>query len=161
MNNTRSFVTSGGLGTMGFGIPAAFGAKMGAPDKEVILFVGDGGCQMTIQELGTINQTDAAVKVVLLNNKFLGMVRQWQELFFDKRYSQTHMENPDFIKIAEGYGIKGKKVLSRPELSTAIEDMLNHKGAYLLEVSIEKENNVFPMVPTGASVSDVMLEPKK
>jgi acetolactate synthase-1/2/3 large subunit len=161
MNNTRSFVTSGGLGTMGFGLPAAFGAKMGAPDKEVILFVGDGGCQMTIQELGTINQTGAAVKVVLLNNKFLGMVRQWQELFFDKRYSQTHMENPDFIKIAEGYGINGKKVLSRPELSSAIEDMLNHNGAYFLEVSIEKENNVFPMVPTGASVSDVMLEQKK
>lgn len=161
MSNTRSFITSGGLGTMGFGLPAAFGAKMGAPDKEVILFVGDGGYQMTIQELGTINQTEAAVKIVLLNNKFLGMVRQWQELFFDKRYSQTHMVNPDFIKIAEGYGIKGKKVLSRPELSAAVDEMIDHKGAYLLEVSIEKENNVFPMVPTGASVSEVMLEPQK
>ncbi len=161
MDKTRSFITSGGLGTMGFGLPAAFGAKIGAPDREVILFVGDGGYQMTIQELGTINQTEAAVKVVILNNKFLGMVRQWQELFFDKRYAHTHMVNPDFIKIAEGYGINGKKVLQRPELESAIEDMLNHKGAYVLEVSIEKESNVFPMVPTGASVSDVMLEAKK
>lgn len=160
-SNTRSFVTSGGLGTMGFGLPAAFGAKMGVPDKEVILFVGDGGYQMTIQELGTINQTEAAVKVVIMNNKFLGMVRQWQELFFDKRYSHTHMVNPDFIKIAEGYGISGKKVLTRPELGSAIEEMINHKGPFVLEVSIEKENNVFPMVPTGASVSDVMLEAKK
>jgi acetolactate synthase-1/2/3 large subunit len=160
-SNTRSFVTSGGLGTMGFGLPAAFGSKMGAPDKEVILFVGDGGYQMTIQELGTINQTEAAVKVVLLNNKFLGMVRQWQELFFDKRYSHTHMVNPDFIKIAEGYGISGKKVLSRPELSSAIDEMINHKGPFVLEVSIEKETNVFPMVATGASVSDIMLEAKK
>ncbi|MBN1116478.1 MAG: biosynthetic-type acetolactate synthase large subunit [Bacteroidales bacterium] len=159
-NNTRSFITSGGLGTMGFGLPAAFGAKMGAPDRDVVLFVGDGGFQMTIQELGTIAQTEAAVKIVLLNNKFLGMVRQWQELFFDKRYAHTHMVNPDFIKIAEGYGIKGKKVLNRPELSSAIDEMLNHKGAYLLEVSIEKESNVFPMVPSGASVSDVMLEAK-
>ena len=161
MEKNRSFVTSGGLGTMGFGLPAAFGAKMGAPDREVILFVGDGGYQMTIQELGTINQSEAAVKVVILNNKFLGMVRQWQELFFDKRYAHTHMVNPDFIKIAEGYGINGKKVLHRPELENAIEEMLNHKGPFVLEVSIEKESNVFPMVPTGASVSDVMLEPKK
>jgi acetolactate synthase-1/2/3 large subunit len=160
-SKTRSFVTSGGLGTMGFGLPAAFGAKVGAPDKEVILFVGDGGYQMTIQELGTINQTEVAIKIVLLNNKFLGMVRQWQELFFDKRYSQTHMINPDFIKIAEGYGIKGKKVLNRPELSASIDEMLNHKGTFVLEVSIEKEDNVFPMVPTGASVSEVMLEPQK
>jgi acetolactate synthase-1/2/3 large subunit len=159
--NTRSFVTSGGLGTMGFGLPSAFGAKMGAPEKEVILFVGDGGFQMTIQELGTINQTEAAVKIVLLNNKFLGMVRQWQELFFDRRYSQTHMVNPDFIKIAEGYGIAGKKVLNRPELASAVQQMIDHKGPYLLEVSIEKEDNVFPMVPTGASVTEIILEPAK
>jgi acetolactate synthase-1/2/3 large subunit len=159
--HTRSFVTSGGLGTMGFGLPAAHGAKIGAPDKQVILFVGDGGFQMTIQELGTINQTQAAVKIVLLNNKYLGMVRQWQQLFFDRRYSETYLMNPDFIKVAEGFGIKGKKVLERPQLDFAIQEMLEYNGPYLLEVSIEKEDNVFPMVPTGASVSDVILEPKK
>ena len=159
--NKRSFVTSGGLGTMGFGLPAAHGAKIAAPEEEVILIVGDGGLQMTIQELGTINQTQAAVKIVLLNNKFLGMVRQWQQLFFDKRYSETSLLNPDFIKVAEGFGIKGKKVLHRPELNTAIQEMLDFKGPYFLEVNIEKEDNVFPMVLTGASVSDIILEPKK
>jgi acetolactate synthase-1/2/3 large subunit len=157
----RSFVTSGGLGTMGFGLPAAHGAKIGAPDREVILIVGDGGLQMTIQELGTINQTQAAVKIVLLNNKFLGMVRQWQQMFFDKRYSETYLLNPDFIKVAEGFGITGKKVLHRPELGSAIQEMLDFRGPYFLEVNIEKEDNVFPMVPTGASVSEVILEPKK
>lgn len=159
--NKRSFVTSGGLGTMGFGLPAAHGAKIGRPDKEVILFVGDGGLQMTIQELGTINQTQAAVKIILLNNKYLGMVRQWQQLFFDRRYSETYLMNPDFIKVAEGFGIKGKKVVERPQLDAAIQEMLEYNGPYLLEVSIEKEDNVFPMVPTGASVSDVLLEQKK
>lgn len=159
--NPRSFVTSGGLGTMGFGLPAAHGAKIGIPDKQVILFVGDGGFQMTIQELGTINQTQAAVKIVLLNNKYLGMVRQWQQLFYDKRYSETYLLNPDFIKVGEGFGIKGKKVLERPQLDAAIQEMLDYNGPYLLEVSIEKEDNVFPMVPTGASVSDIILEPKK
>jgi len=159
--HTRSFVTSGGLGTMGFGLPAAHGAKIGNPDKQVILFVGDGGFQMTIQELGTINQTQAAVKIVLLNNKYLGMVRQWQQLFFEKRYSETYLLNPDFIKVAEGFGIKGKKVIERPQLDSAIQEMLDFQGPYLLEVSIEKEDNVFPMVPTGASVSDIILEPKK
>jgi len=158
--NRRSFVTSGGLGTMGFGLPAAHGAKIGAPDKQVILFVGDGGLQMTIQELGTINQTQAAVKIVLLNNKYLGMVRQWQQMFFGRRYSETFLLNPDFIKVAEGFGIKGQKVLERPQLADAVQEMLDYKGPYLLEVSIEKEDNVFPMVPTGASVSDVILEPK-
>jgi acetolactate synthase-1/2/3 large subunit len=158
--NARSFVTSGGLGTMGFGLPAAHGAKIGAPDKQVILFVGDGGFQMTIQELGTINQTQAAVKIVLLNNKYLGMVRQWQQLFFDKRYSETYLLNPDFIKVAEGFGIAGRKVLERPELDSAIQEMLDFNGPYLLEVSIEKEDNVFPMVASGAAVSDVILEPK-
>jgi acetolactate synthase-1/2/3 large subunit len=161
LNYTRSFITSGGLGTMGFGLPAAHGAKIGAPEKEVILYVGDGGIQMTIQELGTINQTQAAVKIVLMNNKYLGMVRQWQQLFFDRRYSETYLLNPDFIKVAEGFGIKGRKVLHRPELGEAIDEMLNYKGAFLLEVSIEKEDNVFPMVPTGASVSDIILEPKQ
>jgi acetolactate synthase-1/2/3 large subunit len=159
--NTRSFVTSGGLGTMGFGLPAAHGAKIGMPHKQVVLYVGDGGFQMTIQELGTINQTQAAVKIVLLNNKYLGMVRQWQELFFDRRYSETYLLNPDFIKVAEGFGIKGKKVLERPQLDSAIQEMLDYNGPYLLEVSIEKEDNVFPMVPTGASVSEIILEPKK
>jgi acetolactate synthase-1/2/3 large subunit len=158
--HTRSFVTSGGLGTMGYGLPAAFGAKMGAPEKEVILIVGDGGLQMTIQELGTINQSECAVKIVLLNNKYLGMVRQWQQLFFDKRYSETYLMNPDFIMVSRGYGIQARKVLERPELEDGINEMLNHKGAFLLEVSIEKESNVFPMVPTGASVSDVILEPQ-
>jgi acetolactate synthase I/II/III large subunit len=159
--NPRSFVTSGGLGTMGFGLPAAHGAKIGAPDKQVILFVGDGGLQMTIQEMGTINQTQAAVKIVLLNNKYLGMVRQWQQMFFDKRYSETYLLNPDFIKVAEGFGIKGRKVLERPALADAVQEMLDFQGPYILEVSIEKEDNVFPMVPTGASVSDVILEPKQ
>ncbi len=158
--NSRSFVTSGGLGTMGFGLPAAHGAKIGAPDREVILFVGDGGIQMTIQELCTINQTQAAVKIVLMNNKYLGMVRQWQEMFFNKRYAETYLMNPDFIQVAKGFGILGKKILSRPELDAGIDEMLNYKGAFLLEVSIEKENNVFPMVPVGASVSDVILEPQ-
>jgi acetolactate synthase-1/2/3 large subunit len=159
--NKRSFVTSGGLGTMGFGLPAAHGAKIGAPDKEVVLIVGDGGLQMTIQELGTINQTQAAVKIVLMNNKYLGMVRQWQEMFFEKRYSETYLLNPDFIKVAEGFGIKGRKVLHRPELDAAIQEMLNYKGPYFLEVNIEKEDNVLPMVPAGASVSEVVLEHKK
>jgi len=159
--NKRSFVTSGGLGTMGFGLPAAHGAKIGAPEKEVILIVGDGGLQMTIQELGTINQTQAAVKIVLMNNKYLGMVRQWQQLFFGRRYSETYLLNPDFIKVAEGFGIKGKKVLHRPELENAVQDMLDFNGPYFLEVNIEKEDNVFPMVPTGASVSEVILEPQK
>ena len=161
MNKTRSFVTSGGLGTMGFGLPAAHGAKIGAPDREVILFVGDGGMQMTIQELGTIHQTQAAIKIVLMNNKYLGMVRQWQQRFFDKRYSETHLENPNFVKVAEGFGIKGKAVLDRSQLDSAIDEMLNCKESFLLDVSIEKEDNVFPMVPTGASVSEVILEPKK
>jgi acetolactate synthase I/II/III large subunit len=160
-NHTRSFVTSGGLGTMGFGLPASFGSKMAAPDKEVILIVGDGGFQMTLQELGTINQAQAAVKIVLMNNKYLGMVRQWQELFFDKRYSETYLLNPDFIKVADAFGIKGRKILERPELKDGVEEMIRHKGAYLLEVSIEKEDNVFPMVPTGASVSEIILEPQR
>ncbi len=157
MNNTRSFVTSGGLGTMGFGLPAAHGAKIGAPDKVVIGFIGDGGFQMTIQELATINQTGAAVKLVLLNNTCLGMVRQWQQLFFKRRYSETELKNPDFIKVAEGFGIKGKRIQKRKFLESGIQEMLDFKGPFLLEVAIEKEANVFPMVPAGASVSDVML----
>lgn len=155
---SRSVVTSGGLGTMGFGLPASIGAKIGAPDRTVISVIGDGGFQMTIQELGTIFQSEVAVKIVLLNNNFLGMVRQWQQLFFDKRYSQTELINPDFIAIAKAYCIAGQKVTERADLDAAIDTMLKHNGPYLLEVKIEKEDNVFPMVPTGASVSEIRLE---
>ena len=154
---TRSNVTSGGLGTMGFALPAAIGAKMGAPEREVVAYIGDGGYQMTCQELGTILQTGAAVKIVVLNNEFLGMVRQWQQLFFDKRYASTVMTNPDFIKLAEAYDIKATKVVKREDLAGAVKEMIASKESYFLEVMIEKEDNVFPMVPTGASVSDVRL----
>jgi acetolactate synthase I/II/III large subunit len=157
-NQSRSVVTSGGLGTMGFGLPAAIGAKIGRPDREVVLFVGDGGFQMTIQELGTIFQEGVAVKMVLLNNSFLGMVRQWQELFFDGRYSYTELKNPDFQTIARGYHIQSVKVTDRDELDMAIEKMCDTDGPFLLEVVVEKEGNVFPMVPAGASVSDIRLE---
>jgi len=155
--NTRSSVTSGGLGTMGFALPAAIGAKMGQPNREVIAVIGDGGYQMTIQELGTILQTNVAVKIVVLNNSFLGMVRQWQELFFDKRYASTVMTNPDFVKIAEGYEIEANRVTDRSNLNEAIKTMVSSKTSYFLEVVIEKEDNVFPMIPTGASVSDIRL----
>ncbi|RZS92484.1 biosynthetic-type acetolactate synthase large subunit [Aquimarina brevivitae] len=155
---SRSNVTSGGLGTMGFALPAAIGAKMGAPDREVVAIIGDGGYQMTIQELGTIFQTQVPVKIVVLNNDFLGMVRQWQQLFFDKRYASTEMINPDFVKIAEGYHIKAQKVTARNNLQEAIQEMIQHQGPYFLEVCVEKENNVFPMIPTGSSVSDIRLE---
>ncbi|MDR3061974.1 MAG: biosynthetic-type acetolactate synthase large subunit [Dysgonamonadaceae bacterium] len=154
---TRSVVTSGGLGTMGFGLPAAIGAKYGAPDRTVCLFVGDGGLQMTIQELGTIMQSDIDIKIVLLNNEFLGMVRQWQELFFEERYSETPMKNPDFIKIADAYGISGKTVSERDDLDAAISEMLNTPGAYLLEVRIEKKGMVYPMIPAGTCVTNVLL----
>ncbi len=156
-NQTKSNITSGGLGTMGFCLPAALGAKLGAPDREVIAVIGDGGFQMTIQELGTIFQTQAAVKIVILNNNFLGMVRQWQQLFFDKRYASTELMNPDFIKIAEGYGIKGRSIDERADLKGAIQEMIAYKGSFLLEVKVGKEDNVFPMVPSGASVSDIRL----
>lgn len=155
---SRSVVTSGGLGTMGFGLPAAIGAKFGNPDREVVLFVGDGGIQMTIQELGTIFRTRIPVKIVLLNNEFLGMVRQWQELFFDKRYASTEMTNPDFQTIAKGYFIESALVKERENLDAEIEKMVRHQGPYLLEVRVEKEDNVFPMVPSGAAVSDIRLE---
>ena len=157
-NLSKSNITSGGLGTMGFALPAAFGAKIGDPDREVIAVIGDGGFQMTIQELGTIFQSEAAVKIVILNNNFLGMVRQWQQLFFDKRYASTEMINPDFVAIAKGYFIEAKKVEKREKLNDEIKKMIQHKGPYLLEVIIEKEDNVFPMIPSGSSVSDVRLE---
>lgn len=156
-NQTKSNITSGGLGTMGFGLPAAIGAKMAAPDRQVISISGDGGYQMTIQELGTIFQQNIAVKVVVLNNDFLGMVRQWQQLFFDKRYASTEMINPDFVAIAKAYFLKARKVTKREELKEAIAEMMESKEAYFLEVCVEKEDNVFPMIPSGASVSDIRL----
>ncbi|QBN17625.1 biosynthetic-type acetolactate synthase large subunit [Flavobacterium nackdongense] len=156
-NSSKSMINSGGLGTMGFSLPAAIGAKMGRPDREVVAIIGDGGFQMTIQELGTIFQTKVAVKIVVLNNEFLGMVRQWQELFFDSRYASTVMTNPNFVAIAEGYHIQSKKVVNREDLDAAVAEMLASKDSYFLEVMIEKENNVFPMIPTGASVSEMRL----
>lgn len=155
---SKSNITSGGLGTMGFALPAAIGAKMAAPDREVVMIAGDGGYQMTIQELGTIFQQKVPVKIVVLNNEFLGMVRQWQQLFFDKRYASTEMVNPDFVAIAKGYGIKAQKVSERQYLKDAVKEMIDTDGPYFLEVRVEKEDNVFPMIPTGASVSDIRLE---
>jgi acetolactate synthase-1/2/3 large subunit len=155
---TRSSITSGGLGTMGFCLPAAIGAKFGAPNREVIAIIGDGGVQMTIQELGTILQTKINIKIVILNNEFLGMVRQWQELFFDKRYSSTEMINPDFMLLAKAYSIECKKVDKRDQLENAVKEMMEYNGSYFMEVRVGKENNVFPMVPSGASVSEIILE---
>ncbi len=156
-NKSKSNITSGGLGTMGFALPAAIGAKMGTPEREVVAVIGDGGYQMTIQELGTILQTKAAVKIVVLNNEFLGMVRQWQQLFFDKRYASTTMTNPDFVAIAKGYHIDAKRVTQREELAGAVSEMMASEEAFFLEVCVEKEDNVFPMIPTGSSVSEVRL----
>ncbi|WP_299583469.1 biosynthetic-type acetolactate synthase large subunit [uncultured Sunxiuqinia sp.] len=157
-SQSKSNVTSGGLGTMGYGIPAAVGAQLGAKDRTVCCFVGDGGFQMTLQELGTIVQNKLPVKIILLNNNFLGMVRQWQQLFFEKRYSFTELQNPDFITIAKGFGMAGHKVTQREDLEEGVQRMVDHDGPYLLEVVVEKEDNVFPMVPSGASVSDIILE---
>ncbi len=156
-NKTKSNITSGGLGTMGFALPAAIGAKMACPEREVVAVIGDGGYQMTIQELGTVFQTKAAVKIVVLNNDFLGMVRQWQQLFFDKRYASTEMVNPDFVKIAEGYYLKAKRVAKREDLANAVEEMIKSDEPFFLEVVVEKEDNVFPMIPTGSSVSEIRL----
>jgi acetolactate synthase-1/2/3 large subunit len=157
-NVTKSNITSGGLGTMGFALPAAIGAKMAAPEREVVAVIGDGGYQMTIQELGTIFQNKLAVKIVVLNNEFLGMVRQWQQLFFEKRYASTEMVNPNFVAIAKGYYIEAKKVTKREDLAATVKEMIDSDGPYFLEVCVEKEGNVFPMVPSGASVSDIRLE---
>ncbi|MDA8595921.1 biosynthetic-type acetolactate synthase large subunit [Flavobacteriaceae bacterium] len=154
---SKSNITSGGLGTMGFALPAAIGAKMGDESREVVAIIGDGGFQMTVQELGTILQTGAAVKIVVLNNEFLGMVRQWQQLFFDKRYASTVMVNPDFVKLAEAYGIQSRRVAERGDLGDAVQEMMESEQSYFLEVMIEKEDNVFPMVPSGASVSEIRL----
>ncbi|GAA4519355.1 biosynthetic-type acetolactate synthase large subunit [Sphingobacterium thermophilum] len=157
-NQSKSNVTSGGLGTMGFGLPAAIGAWYGTPHRDVIAIIGDGGFQMTIQELGTIMQFGAKVKILILNNQFLGMVRQWQQLFHDKRYSFVNITSPDFVTVAKGYGIQGQKISERKDLKEALQTMLNHDGAYLLEVMVGKENNVFPMVAQGTSVSEIRLK---
>ena len=155
--HSKSNITSGGLGTMGFALPAAMGAKMGAMNREVVAVIGDGGYQMTIQELGTIFQLQIPVKIVILNNDFLGMVRQWQQLFFDKRYASTEMINPDFVTIAKGYYLDSERVNERKDLRPAVERMIKSKKPYVLEICVEKEDNVFPMIPSGASVSDVRL----
>jgi len=157
-SKSRSNITSGGLGTMGFALPAAIGAKFGAPDRTVIAIIGDGGIQMTIQELGTIMQSKINVKIVILNNEFLGMVRQWQQLFHEKRYSFVDITSPDYVQVAKGYYIAGNKISKREELIEAITTMLNHDGSYLLEIMVGKENNVFPMVPQGCSVSEIRLK---
>ena len=155
---SKSNVTSGGLGTMGFALPAAMGAKYGAKDRQVVAIIGDGGVQMTIQELGTIMQYNIDVKILILNNRFLGMVRQWQQLFHEKRYSFVDIESPDFVTVAKGYRIEGNSISKREDLKQALETMLNHKGAYLLEVMVGKENNVFPMVPQGCGVGEIRLK---
>ncbi|HEV7783305.1 MAG TPA: biosynthetic-type acetolactate synthase large subunit [Chitinophagaceae bacterium] len=157
-NHSKSNITSGGLGTMGFALPAAIGARFGAPAKTVIAVIGDGGFQMTIQELGTIMQSGVEVKILILNNQFLGMVRQWQQLFHDRRYSFVNITSPDYVMVAKGYGIAGNKVEKREQLKNALKEMLEHKGSYLLEVMVAKEDNVFPMVPQGCSVSEIRLK---
>lgn len=157
-NQSKSNITSGGLGTMGFALPAAIGAKFGAPERTVVAVIGDGGFQMTLQELGTIMQSKVNVKILILNNEFLGMVRQWQQLFHDKRYSFVNIESPDFVAVAKGYYIDGQRVRERAKLREALKTMLEHDGAYLLEVMTGKENNVFPMVPQGCSVSEIRLK---
>ena len=157
-NQSKSNVTSGGLGTMGFALPAAIGAKFGAPDRTVVAIIGDGGFQMTLQELGTIMQSEVNVKILILNNQFLGMVRQWQQLFHDKRYSFVDIASPDFVQVAKGYGIAGNSISERDKLKAGLQQMLEHNGAYLLEVMVGKENNVFPMVPQGCSVAEIRLK---
>lgn len=154
----NSLVTSGGLGTMGFALPAAFGAQVGAPDRQVVAIIGDGCFQMTLQELGTIVQNKVPVKAIILNNNFLGMVRQWQQLFFDRRYSFVELQNPDFITIAKGFGMDGHTCKDRDQLSESLDKLLAYEGPYLLEVIVEKEENVFPMVPAGAPISHIRLE---
>ncbi|MBD0367619.1 MAG: biosynthetic-type acetolactate synthase large subunit [Flavisolibacter sp.] len=156
-HKSKSNVTSGGLGTMGFALPAAIGAKYGAPDREVVAIIGDGGFQMTLQELGTIMQYDVNVKILILNNNFLGMVRQWQQLFHDKRYSFVDIQSPDFVQVAKGYRIEGNSISKREDIKAALKEMLEHEGPYLLEVMVGKENNVFPMVPQGCSVAEIRL----
>jgi len=156
-HHSKSNITSGGLGTMGFALPAAIGAKFGAPERTVIAIIGDGGFQMTLQELGTIMQSNVNVKILILNNQFLGMVRQWQQLFHEKRYSFVDISSPDFVQVAKGYHIPGQSVSERDKLEEGLKAMLNENGPYLLEVMVGKENNVFPMVPQGCSVAEIRL----
>jgi len=158
LNKTRSNITSGGLGTMGFALPAAIGAKFGAQDRDVVAIIGDGGFQMTLQELGTIMQSKVDIKIIILNNRFLGMVRQWQELFNERRYSFVDIQSPDFVAVAAAYRIAGKCISDRADLQPALKEMMENKGSYLLEVMVTKENNVFPMVPQGCSVSEIRLK---
>ena len=158
LNKSRSNITSGGLGTMGFALPAAIGAKFGAQERDVVAIIGDGGFQMTLQELGTIMQTGVNVKIIILNNRFLGMVRQWQELFNERRYSFVDIQSPDFVAVAAAYRIAGKRIDDRKDLPSALKEMLENKGSFLLEVMVTKENNVFPMVPQGCSVSEIRLK---
>jgi acetolactate synthase-1/2/3 large subunit len=157
-NESKSNITSGGLGTMGFALPAAIGAKFGAPHREVVAIIGDGGFQMTLQELGTIMQAQVSVKMLILNNRFLGMVRQWQQLFHDKRYSFVDIQSPDYVQLVKAYGIEGNSVDDRKNLKEALQQMLDSKDSYLLEVMVGKEDNVFPMVPQGCSVSEIRLK---
>lgn len=157
MNNSKSNITSGGLGTMGYGLPAAIGAAYGDPTRTTVAIIGDGGFQMTLQELGTIMQFKPNVKILILNNNFLGMVRQWQQLFHEKRYSFVDIQSPDFVQVAKGYGIPGNSISKRDDLKKAVAEFLNSKGSYLLEVMVGKENNVFPMVPQGRGVAEIVL----
>ena len=157
-NESKSNITSGGLGTMGFALPAAIGAKFGAPHREVVAIIGDGGFQMTLQELGTIMQAQVSVKMLILNNRFLGMVRQWQQLFHDKRYSFVDIQSPDYVQLVKAYGIEGNSIDDRKNLKEALQKMLDCKDSYLLEVMVGKEDNVFPMVPQGCSVSEIRLK---
>jgi acetolactate synthase-1/2/3 large subunit len=158
--DTDAWVSSGGLGTMGFALPAAFGAQLAQPDREVVAFIGDGAFQMTIQELTCLAQHNTPVKVIILNNSFLGMVRQWQQLFFEKRYSFTELYNPDFVAVAKAYGIPGQRVEQRENLKDALQAMFDHDGPYLLDIVVEKEDNVFPMIPSGAAVDEILLTPQ-
>ena len=157
-NKAGNFCSSGGAGTMGYGVPGGMGAQVGRPNDIVVSIVGDGGFQMTLQELGTIMQNNIGVKIIILNNEYLGMVRQWQQMFFEKRYSFTNIQSPDFVALAASYNIKGLKVEKQEDLSNALDQLLNTENAFLLEVKVAKEDNVFPMVPTGASVAEIRLQ---